>query len=53
MVPFILGSDPAVTLDAAIEPLSNAACNLHLAVTVLDRILVGLFPELVHPEETS
>ncbi|KAF8349875.1 hypothetical protein F5887DRAFT_1070128 [Amanita rubescens] len=50
LVPIVLGSDPTATLDAAIEPLCNSRCNLHLAVAILDRILVGLCPELVHPE---
>ncbi|KDR85209.1 hypothetical protein GALMADRAFT_53222 [Galerina marginata CBS 339.88] len=30
----------------ALDPLSDAQCNLHLVVFLLDRILVGLFPEL-------
>ncbi|KAF8633991.1 hypothetical protein AX15_001167 [Amanita polypyramis BW_CC] len=49
--PIILGPDPGATLDSAIEPLCDPNCNLHLVVIVLDRILVGLFPELIHPDE--
>ncbi|KAK2461747.1 hypothetical protein APHAL10511_006210 [Amanita phalloides] len=51
--PIILGPDPTATLDAAIEPLSNSTCNLHLAVIIIDRILAGLFPELIHSDKVS
>ncbi|KAF4623226.1 hypothetical protein D9613_001993 [Agrocybe pediades] len=44
--PLLLGPDPSATLGAALDPLSDPHCNLRLAVFLLDRILVGLFPEL-------
>ncbi|KJA29384.1 hypothetical protein HYPSUDRAFT_196751 [Hypholoma sublateritium FD-334 SS-4] len=44
--PLLLGPDPAATLAAALDPLSDAHCNLRLAVFLLDRVLVGLFPKL-------
>ena len=46
LAPLLLGPDPAATLGAALDPLSDAQCNLRLAVFLLDRILLGLFPEL-------
>jgi len=45
-MPLLLGPDPSTTLGAALDPLSDPQCNLRLAVFFLDRILVGLFPEL-------
>lgn len=45
----LLGPTPAArsaTVDAAIAPLDNAACNAHLAVFVLDLVLLTIFPEL-------
>jgi len=51
IMPIILGSDPAATIDSAIDPLNDSVCNLHLAVIILDRILVGLFehvPLMLH-----
>ncbi len=44
--PLLLGPDPAATLGTALDPLSDAQCNLRLAVFLLDRVLFGLFPEL-------
>jgi len=46
LLPILLGPDPSRTLGAALDPLSSAQCNHHLVVFLLDRILVGLFPEL-------
>ncbi|KAF9480023.1 hypothetical protein BDN70DRAFT_878039 [Pholiota conissans] len=46
LTPILLGPDPSATLGAALDPLSDAQCNLRLVVFLLDRILVGLFPEL-------
>ncbi|KAF9036448.1 hypothetical protein BDZ89DRAFT_1090801 [Hymenopellis radicata] len=34
-------------LQSAVEPLSNASCNVHLIVMLLDRVVVALFPELI------
>ncbi|KAF9454917.1 hypothetical protein P691DRAFT_654969 [Macrolepiota fuliginosa MF-IS2] len=47
LAPLLLGADPRNTLGAAIDPLTCQPCNIHLVVILLDRILVGLFPELV------
>ncbi|KAJ3500567.1 hypothetical protein NLJ89_g9736 [Agrocybe chaxingu] len=46
VLPLLLGPDPSLTIRQALEPLSNAQCNRHLIVFFLDRILIGLFPEL-------
>ncbi|PPQ67374.1 hypothetical protein CVT25_005953 [Psilocybe cyanescens] len=46
LLPLLLGPDPSKTLEAALDPLSDLQCNLRLVVFLLDRILVGLFPEL-------
>jgi hypothetical protein len=46
LAPFLLGPASDITLAAALEPLSSAPCNVHLIVLILDRILMGLFPEL-------
>ncbi|KAG1716802.1 hypothetical protein ID866_400 [Astraeus odoratus] len=42
----LLGPMPVASLNAIIDPLSNHACNVHLAVFVFDTILVTVFPEL-------
>lgn len=45
----LLGPTPAArlaTVDAALAPLDNAACNAHLAVFILDLVLLTIFPEL-------
>ena len=34
------------TVRAALEPVSDAGCNMHLLVLLLDLVLVCLFPEL-------
>ncbi|KAF9535806.1 PXA domain-containing protein [Crepidotus variabilis] len=52
-IPFILGPDPAATISAALDPLSDPQCNRRLAVFILDRILIALFPELAGGEGTS
>ncbi|KAF8973783.1 PXA domain-containing protein [Flammula alnicola] len=46
LTPLLLGPDPSLTLGNALDPLGDAQCNLRLVVFLLDRILVGLFPEL-------
>ncbi|KAH9486725.1 hypothetical protein JR316_0000790 [Psilocybe cubensis] len=46
LLPLLLGPDSSKTLESALDPLSDAECNLRLLVFLLDRILVGLFPEL-------
>ena len=45
----LLGPTPAArlaTIDAALAPLDDAACNAHLAIFILDLILLTVFPEL-------
>ena len=46
--PSFLVQTHSATLSVALDPLSNAQCNHHLAV-FLDRIFIGLFPELACP----
>ncbi|KAH7912563.1 PXA domain-containing protein [Hygrophoropsis aurantiaca] len=41
-----LGPSPSATLDAAIDPLSDAACNSHLIVLIIDALLLTIFPEM-------
>lgn len=45
-LPLVLGPSPTHTLDAALEPLSSAPCNVHLVLFLLDCVLATLFPEL-------
>ena len=43
----VLLGDPAVnTLDGVVDALSDEACNRHLAVFLVDAILLTLFPEM-------
>ncbi|KAJ8508092.1 hypothetical protein ONZ45_g9614 [Pleurotus djamor] len=52
ILPLFLGPTPSNTLSEALDPLSSAACNTHLILVILDRIISALFPELsVHPED--
>ncbi|KAF7437035.1 hypothetical protein PC9H_003869 [Pleurotus ostreatus] len=54
MFQLVLGRDHPATLAAALDPLTNAACNAHLVVLILDRVILALFPELgVHSEDTT
>ncbi|EKM83685.1 hypothetical protein AGABI1DRAFT_103816 [Agaricus bisporus var. burnettii JB137-S8] len=53
LTPFFLGNDTSTTLSAAIEPLTSQPCNVHLLVILLDRVLVGLFPELIGSPDTA
>ncbi|TFK87940.1 hypothetical protein K466DRAFT_489949 [Polyporus arcularius HHB13444] len=51
----LLGPTPAAraaTIDAALAPLDNAACNAHLAVFILDLVLLTVFPEMGVSEES-
>ncbi|KAI0757203.1 PXA domain-containing protein [Daedaleopsis nitida] len=50
----LLGPTPvarAATIDAALAPLDNAACNAHLAIFILDLVLLTVFPEMGVSEE--
>lgn len=43
----VLLGDPAVsTLDGVVDALSDEACNRHLAVFLVDAVLLTLFPEM-------
>ena len=42
----------AATVDAALAPLDSAACNAHLAVFILDLVLLTIFPEMGVSEES-
>jgi len=44
--PVFLGPSPERTLEEAINPLDDAACNMHLAVFILDALLLSIFPEM-------
>ena len=39
------------TLDASLDPLSSAACNAHLAMLILDLVLLSIVPEMGIREE--
>lgn len=43
----LLGPNCQSTVQEALDPLSDEECNKRLVVILLDRVLVGLFPELV------
>ncbi|KAI0361836.1 hypothetical protein OH77DRAFT_1444768 [Trametes cingulata] len=50
----LLGPTPAAraaTIDAALAPLDHQACNAHLAVFILDLVLLTVFPEMGVSEE--
>jgi hypothetical protein len=40
------GGNMMSTLEGALEALEDGVCNLHLVVFLLDRVVLGLFPEL-------
>ncbi|KAJ4487887.1 PXA domain-containing protein [Lentinula aciculospora] len=46
MAPLLLGPHPSDTISTALEPLESRECNVHLIISLLDRILGALFPEL-------
>lgn len=35
-----------MSLDAILDPLSDGACNAHLAVFIVDALLLTIFPEM-------
>ncbi|KAG5648148.1 hypothetical protein DXG03_006102 [Asterophora parasitica] len=53
LLPLLLGPGPSQTLDAALDPLSSAPCNVHLVLFLLDLVLLELFPELALPPSTN
>jgi hypothetical protein len=42
----VLGPNPSRTIDAALSPFDDQACNIHLVLVFLDLVLLALFPEL-------
>ncbi|EGO03136.1 hypothetical protein SERLA73DRAFT_85045 [Serpula lacrymans var. lacrymans S7.3] len=42
----VLGPSPLDTISDAIDPLGDATCNTHLAVLMLDAVLLEIFPEM-------
>ncbi|KAG6850325.1 hypothetical protein H0H93_014900 [Arthromyces matolae] len=53
LLPLLLGPDPSKTLEAALDPLSSAPCNVHLVLFLLDLVVLELFPELALPTDTD
>ncbi|KAL1739303.1 hypothetical protein HDZ31DRAFT_69078, partial [Schizophyllum fasciatum] len=47
LLPYLLGPDMPATIGSALDPFSDATCNMHLVVVILERVLCELFPELV------
>jgi hypothetical protein len=50
---FLLGPNCQRMVEEALDPLSDEECNKRLVVVLLDRVLVGLFPELVGEQSQS
>jgi hypothetical protein len=50
---WFLGPDSRRIVEEALDPLSDEECNKRLIVLLLDRVLVGLFPELVGEQYQS
>ncbi|KAG2123573.1 PXA domain-containing protein [Suillus clintonianus] len=46
LVPVLLGSSPERTIEDIISPLDDAACNMHLAILLVDALLLSIFPEM-------
>jgi hypothetical protein len=46
LAPVLLGSSPERTVEEIISPLDDAACNAHLAVFIMDALLLSIFPEM-------
>ncbi|KAG1874267.1 PXA domain-containing protein [Suillus tomentosus] len=46
LAPVLLGSSPERTVEEMIRPLGDAACNAHLAVFIMDALLLSIFPEM-------
>ncbi|KAF9229677.1 hypothetical protein BS17DRAFT_771779 [Gyrodon lividus] len=42
----LLGPSPITSVDAVVDPLSDRACNTHLAVFLFDALLLTIFPEM-------
>ncbi|KAG6861224.1 hypothetical protein C0995_002573 [Termitomyces sp. Mi166 len=53
LLPLLLGPDPSKTLEAALDPLSSAPCNVHLFLLLFDLVVLELFPELALPANAS
>ncbi|KAG1769636.1 PXA domain-containing protein [Suillus occidentalis] len=46
LAPVLLGSSPERTVEGILSPLGDAACNAHLAVFIMDALLLSIFPEM-------
>ncbi|KAG0697782.1 PXA domain-containing protein [Suillus ampliporus] len=46
VAPVLLGPSPERTLEEIIDPLTDATCNMHLAVFIMDALLLSIFPEM-------
>lgn len=46
-MPYLMGLDASATIGGALDAFSDGACNMHLVVLILERVLGELFPELV------
>jgi hypothetical protein len=46
VAPVLLGPSPERMLEEVINPLGDAACNMHLAVFIVDALLLSIFPEM-------
>lgn len=44
--PVLLGPSPDRTLEGIIDPIGDAACNMHLAVFIMDALILSIFPEM-------
>ncbi|KAG1757932.1 PXA domain-containing protein [Suillus lakei] len=46
LAPVLLGPSPERTVEEIVSPLNDAACNMHLAVFIMDALLLSIFPEM-------
>ncbi|KAG2345260.1 hypothetical protein BDR05DRAFT_908607 [Suillus weaverae] len=46
LAPVLLGPSPERTVEDIISPLCDAACNVHLAVFIMDALFLSIFPEM-------
>lgn len=42
----LLGEGAVSTVDGVVDALSDGACNVHLAVFLVDAVLLSVFPEM-------
>jgi len=53
LLPPLLGTCTSHLFETALEPLSDASCNTHLLLFLVDCVIQSLFPELVKQEIVS